>query len=48
MAEYRPEGVGVVVLTSSGLVPGREHLDVARAAIAGGAGMVLVRAPEMS
>lgn len=48
MAEYRPEGVGVVVLTSSGLVPGREHLDVARAAIAGGAGIVQVRAPELS
>ena len=42
------EALGVVVLTSSGLVPGRTHLDVARAAIAGGANIVQVRAPELS
>jgi thiamine-phosphate diphosphorylase len=48
MAEHTREGLGVVVLTSSGLVPGRDHLDVARAAIAGGANIVQVRAPELS
>jgi thiamine-phosphate pyrophosphorylase len=42
-----PDAVSVVVLTSSGLVPGRTHLDVARAAIAGGASVVQVRAPEL-
>jgi thiamine-phosphate pyrophosphorylase len=35
------------VVTSSGLVPGRTHLDVARAAIAGGATAVQLRAPEL-
>lgn len=43
-----PDAVGVVVLTSSGVVPGRGHLDVARAAIAGGANVVQVRAPELA
>jgi thiamine-phosphate diphosphorylase len=43
-----PEALGVVVLTSTGLVPGRGHFDVARAAIAGGAGVVQVRAPELT
>ena len=42
------DALGVVVLTSSGLVPGRTHLDVARAAIAGGASIVQVRAPELT
>lgn len=37
----------VYVLTSSGLVPGRGHLDVARAAIDGGARMLQLRAPEL-
>jgi thiamine-phosphate pyrophosphorylase len=35
------------VVTSSGLVPGRTHLDVVRAAIAGGATAVQLRAPEL-
>ena len=43
-----PETLGVVVLTSTGLVRGRGHLDVARAAIAGGADVVQVRAPELA
>jgi thiamine-phosphate pyrophosphorylase len=43
-----PDAVDVVVLTSKGVVPGRGHLDVARAAIAGGADVVQVRAPELA
>lgn len=38
----------VYVLTSADLVVGRDHLDVARAAIAGGATMLQLRAPEVS
>ena len=38
----------VYVLTSAGLVTGRGHLDVTRAAIAGGAAIVQLRAPEVS
>ena len=37
----------VYVMTSSGLVPGRDHLDVARAAIEGGATAIQLRAPEL-
>jgi thiamine-phosphate diphosphorylase len=47
-ARVDPDAVGVIVLTSSGLVFGRTHLDVARAAIAGGADVVQVRAPELT
>jgi thiamine-phosphate pyrophosphorylase len=43
-----PDAVGVVVLTSSGFVAGRSHLDVARAAIGGGADVVQIRAPELA
>src|SRR6266496_3029631 len=39
--------LAVYVVTSSGLVPGRDHLGVARAAIQGGAGTVQLRAPEL-
>jgi thiamine-phosphate pyrophosphorylase len=35
------------VVTSSGLMPGRTHLDIVRAAIAGGATAVQLRAPEL-
>jgi thiamine-phosphate diphosphorylase len=42
-----PDAVGVVVLTSNGRVPGRTHLDVAAAAVEGGANVVQVRAPEL-
>ncbi|MEX0754075.1 MAG: thiamine phosphate synthase [Actinomycetota bacterium] len=37
----------VYVLTSDGLVPGRGHLDVVRAAIEGGATMLQLRAPDL-
>jgi thiamine-phosphate pyrophosphorylase len=39
--------LGVVVLTSTGLVPGRGHRDVALAAIDGGADAVQLRAKEL-
>ncbi|MDX1657803.1 MAG: thiamine phosphate synthase [Nitriliruptorales bacterium] len=39
--------VGVYVVTAAGLVDGRSHLDVANAALAGGADVVQVRAPEL-
>ena len=42
-----PDAPGVVVLTSSGLVAGRTPLEVAEAALAGGATMLQVRAPEL-
>ncbi len=48
MGGLNPDALGVVVLTSSGLVPGRDHLDVARAAIAGGANVVQIRSPELA
>jgi thiamine-phosphate pyrophosphorylase len=38
----------VYVLTSSGLVPGRSHREVAEAALAGGATAVQLRAPELT
>jgi thiamine-phosphate pyrophosphorylase len=37
----------VYVVTSSGLVPGRTHVDVGMAAIEGGAAAVQLRAPEL-
>lgn len=52
-AEGRREGVldprslGVYVLTSSGFVPGRGHLEVGLAAIAGGATAIQLRAPAL-
>ncbi len=42
-----PRALGVYVVTSSGLVPGRGHREVAWAAIAGGATAVQLRAPEL-
>ncbi len=42
-----PLRLGVYVVTSAGLVPGRSHLDVALAAIDGGADAVQLRAPEL-
>jgi thiamine-phosphate pyrophosphorylase len=41
------QALGVYVVTSAGLVPGRTHLDVALAAIEGRAGAVQLRAPEL-
>jgi thiamine-phosphate pyrophosphorylase len=40
--------LAVYVVTSSGMVPGRDHLDVARAAIEGGATAIQLRAPELA
>ena len=48
MARLDPHALGVYVVTSSMLVPGRAHLDVAFAAIRGGADVVQLRAPELS
>jgi thiamine-phosphate pyrophosphorylase len=45
--DLRPS-LAVYVVTSSGLVPGRGHVDVARAAVQGGAGTVQLRAPELA
>ena len=42
-----PRSLRVYVLTSSGVVPGRGHREVATAAIAGGATAVQLRAPEL-
>ncbi|MGZ8612383.1 MAG: thiamine phosphate synthase [Actinomycetota bacterium] len=42
-----PRSLRLYVVTSSGLVPGRGHRDVAFAAIAGGATAVQLRAPEL-
>jgi thiamine-phosphate pyrophosphorylase len=38
----------VCVITSSGLVPGRDHMAVAHAAVEGGARVVQLRAPELA
>jgi thiamine-phosphate pyrophosphorylase len=48
MGGLEPDALSVIAVTSGGLVPGRDHLDVARAAIAGGATSVQVRAPELA
>lgn len=42
-----PRSLRVYVVTGAGLVAGRGHLDVALAAIAGGATTVQLRAPEL-
>lgn len=39
--------LGVYVVTSAGLAPGRSHLDVASAALEGGATAIQLRAPEL-
>ena len=43
-----PRSLGVYVLTSSGYVPGRGHLEVGLAAIEGGATAVQLRAPRLA
>jgi thiamine-phosphate diphosphorylase len=48
MGTIDPERLRVHVITSSGLVPGRGHIEVADAAIEGGADVVQLRAPELS
>jgi len=48
MGAIDPERLRVHVITTSGLVPGRGHLEVAKAAAEGGADVVQLRAPELS
>jgi thiamine-phosphate pyrophosphorylase len=48
MGRIDPERLRVHVITSSGLVPSRGHMEVADAAIEGGADVVQLRAPELS
>jgi thiamine-phosphate pyrophosphorylase len=48
MGAIDPERLRVHVITSSGLVPGRGHLEVAMAAVEGSADVVQLRAPELS
>ena len=48
MGAIDPERLRVHVITSSGLVPGRGHIEVAKAAVDGGADVVQLRAPELS
>jgi thiamine-phosphate diphosphorylase len=47
MGTIDPERLRVHVITSSGLVPGRGHIEVAEAAIEGHADVVQLRAPEL-
>jgi thiamine-phosphate pyrophosphorylase len=47
MAGVGPHPLGVYVVTSSGLVPGRGHREVALAAIEGGADAVQLRGKEL-
>lgn len=48
MGRIDPRALGVYVVTSSGLAPGRGHREVATAAIAGGATAVQLRAKDLS
>jgi thiamine-phosphate pyrophosphorylase len=48
MGRIDPERLRVHVISSSGLVPGRGHIEVADAAIEGGADVLQLRAPELS
>ena len=47
MERVEPHPLGLTVITSSDLVPGRGHRDVALAAIRGGADAVQLRAKEL-
>jgi thiamine-phosphate pyrophosphorylase len=47
MARVHPRSLRVYVVTSSGLVHGRGHLEVAGAALDGGANAIQLRAPEL-
>ena len=47
MSALDPRSLEVYVVTSSGLRPGRGHLEVGLAAIRGGASAVQLRAPEL-
>ncbi len=46
-ATFDPRCLGVYVITSGTLVPGRGHREVAEAAIEGGATAIQLRAPEL-
>lgn len=48
MGRLDPRALGVYVVTSSGLAPGRGHREVAVAAIAGGATAVQLRAKDLT
>jgi thiamine-phosphate pyrophosphorylase len=43
-----PRALEVYVITSSGFVPGRGHLEIGLAAIEGGASAIQLRAPELA
>jgi thiamine-phosphate pyrophosphorylase len=47
MQDLDPRSLGVYVVTTGTLVPGRGHRDIARAAIEGGATALQLRAPEL-
>jgi len=47
MTSFDPRSLGVYVVTSGTLVNGRTHLDVAEAALRGGATAIQLRAPEL-
>lgn len=47
MTSFDPGSLAVYIVTSGTLVSGRGHLDVAEAALAGGATAVQLRAPEL-
>jgi thiamine-phosphate pyrophosphorylase len=47
METIDPDRLRVHVITSSGLVPGRGHVEVADVAVEGGADVVQLRAPEL-
>jgi thiamine-phosphate diphosphorylase len=44
---FDPAALALYVVTSATVTPGRDHVDVARAAISGGATAIQVRAPEL-
>jgi thiamine-phosphate diphosphorylase len=47
MPRVKPQRLSLYVVTSSGFLPGREHREVALAAIEGGATAIQLRAPEL-
>ena len=47
MGNLDPRSLSVYVVTSSGFVPGRDHREVALAAIEGGATAIQLRAAEL-
>jgi thiamine-phosphate pyrophosphorylase len=47
MTSFDPRSLGVYVVTSATLMNGRSHVDVAEAALQGGATAIQLRAPEL-